>query len=154
MPNKVQILVGTVMGTAEAVALALKAEIEALGHTVELVEQYAHGDIARNAEAIKLICCSNTGSGDVPDTLAPLLEEFSAAPPAIAGTRYALINLGDSCYLSFGEAGEAIAEALNDLGAEALMDVMTIDASEIDEPVEHVLREWWPQFKTHLERLS
>lgn len=154
MPNKVHILIGTVMGTAEAVALALKAEIEALGHTVELTEQYAQGDIARDSDAIKLICCSNTGAGDVPDTLAPLLDEFTSAPPAIAGQRYALINLGDSCYMSFGEAGQAIAEALDDLGAVPLMDMLTIDASEIDEPVEHVMREWWPQFKTRLEPSS
>ena len=61
----IQVLVGSVMGTAETVAEAVAAELRQLQHTVTVNFQADVSDILRDENEILLVCTSNTGSGDL-----------------------------------------------------------------------------------------
>ncbi len=125
------IIVGTVMGTAFDVAKTIEKELQQRNHQVTLDQNYRTGGLNAHPQAVVIICTSNTGMGDLPENIAPLLEEFQNMPPKIVGRRYAIVNLGDSSYSTFGQAGRTIDEAFADLGAERIGDPLIIDAMEI-----------------------
>ena len=144
----IQILVGSVMGTAETVAEAVAAELRQLHHTVSVNFQADVSDILRDENEILLICTSNTGSGDLPDNIQPLYLQLTRDFPRIAGRRYGVINLGDSSYTTFNEGGRALDETFADLGARRIGDPLVLDASEgLDAEEESIdwVREWAKQ---------
>ena len=144
----IQILVGSVMGTAETVAEAVAAELRQLHHTVTVNFQADVSDILRDENEILLVCTSNTGSGDLPDNIQPLYLQLTRDFPRIAGRRYGVINLGDSSYTTFNEGGRALDEAFADLGARRVGDPLVLDACEgLDAEEESIdwIKEWAKQ---------
>lgn len=137
----IQILVGSVMGTAEGVAAAVADELGKLHHRVSINFNASADDLVSAADDIFLICTSNTGSGDLPDNILPLYLQLTRDYPAIAGRTYGVINLGDSSYTTFNEGGKALDDAFADLGAQRLGDPLVLDASEGDDP-EAIARAW------------
>ncbi|WP_027328825.1 flavodoxin domain-containing protein [Marinimicrobium agarilyticum] len=132
--SQIQILVGSVTGTAEAVAEEVSDHLEAAGHSVTINSMAQVEDLVRNPDEILLVCTSNTGAGDLPDNLQPLYVQMTREFPAIAGRRYGIINMGDSSYATFGEAGQAIDEAFADLGAQRVGEPLVLDASTGEDP--------------------
>jgi MioC protein len=130
----IQILVGSVMGTAEGVASAVTKELEKHQHQVRINFDATAKDIVESDEDILLICTSNTGSGDLPDNIQPLYLELTRDYPPIAGRRYAVINLGDSSYTTFNEGGRALDAAFSELGAIRLGEPLVLDACDGDDP--------------------
>jgi MioC protein len=126
----IQILVGSVMGTAEAVAETVAAELRQLNHEVLVNFQADVSDILRNEQEILLVCTSNTGSGDLPDNIQPLYLQLTRDYPRIAGRRYGVINLGDSSYTTFNEGGRALDAAFADLGAQRIGEPLVLDACD------------------------
>lgn len=147
--SQIQILVGSVTGTAEAVAGQVSDQLEAAGHSVSVNNMAQVEDLVRNPDEILLIVTSNTGAGDLPDNLQPLYVQMTREFPAIAGRYYGLINLGDSSYVTFGEAGQAIDEAFADLGAQRLGEPLVLDASSGDDP-ETLAHAWVEQWQWQL----
>lgn len=147
--SQIQILVGSVTGTAEAVAEQVSDQLEAAGHSVSVNSMAQVEDLVRNPDEILLVCTSNTGAGDLPDNLQPLYVQMTREFPAIAGRYYGIINLGDSSYVTFGEAGRAIDEAFADLGARRLGEPLVLDASSGDDP-EALARDWVDQWQRQL----
>ncbi len=143
--SKIQILVGSVTGTAEEVARQVNEELSAAGHEPSINDQPNAADLLRDPEELLLICTSNTGAGDLPGNLQLLYRQLISEYPAIAGRRYGLINMGDSSYMTFGDAGQQLDEALADLGAQRLGEALLLDASSGDEPGPKA-REWSKQW--------
>lgn len=144
--SQVQILVGSVTGTAEGVAAVAADVLEAEGHKVTVNSFAQVEELVRDPEEILLVCTANTGSGDLPDNLLPLYAQITREYPAIAGRRYGLINLGDSSYATFGEAGQAMDAALEDLGAQRIGEPLVLDACSGEDPEERAqtwLTEYW-----------
>ncbi len=125
---KIQILVGTVMGTAQGVAEFLQKEL-CNDHDVEVNLEPTIADLTRDENEFLVFCTSNTGSGDLPDNILPLYVGLKNEFPRIAYRQYALINLGDSSYPTFGQAGHDLDAALQDIGAAPVADTLTIDAT-------------------------
>ncbi len=123
---KIQIVVGSVMGTSLGVAKSVSMVLEGFGHTVELYEIFRKRHF--DPEAILLVCTSSTGMGDLPDSIVPFYSFLVQDNPNIAGMRYGLISLGDSSYPNFAEAGKLIDETLSDLGATRCGDPLVMDA--------------------------
>ncbi|WP_347330956.1 flavodoxin domain-containing protein [Marinimicrobium locisalis] len=144
--SQIQILVGSVTGNAEIVAEEVSDELEAAGHSVSLNGMAQVEDLVRNPDEILLVCTSNTGAGELPDNLQPLYVQMTREFPAIAGRHYGIINMGDSSYVTFGEAGQAIDEAFADLGAQRLGEPLVLDASSGEDP-EALAREWASQWQ-------
>lgn len=141
----IQILVGSVMGAAEAVAETVAAKLQQLDHQVSVNLQADISHILDNPQDILLVCTSNTGSGELPDNILPLYLQLTRDYPPISGRRYGVINLGDSSYTTFNEGGQALDTALEDLGAQRIGAPLVLDASEgldADEEAINWINEW------------
>lgn len=143
--SQIQILVGSVTGNAEGIAELAAEELQRKGHQISINNFAQVEDLVRSPDEILLICTSNTGAGDLPDNLQPLYVQMTREYPAIAGRQYGLINLGDSSYTTFGEAGRAIDDAFADLGAQRIGEPLVLDACSGDDPEESA-REWLEQW--------
>ncbi len=139
--SQIQILVGSVTGNAERIAELASEALESEGHQVDINSSAQVEDLVRSPDEILLICTSNTGAGDLPDNLQPLYVQMTREFPAIAGRQYGVINLGDSSYTTFGEAGQAMDEAFADLGGQRIGEPLVLDACSGDDP-EETAREW------------
>lgn len=120
------------MGTALEVAQAVAATLEGCGHTVKINPQFQPGQLD-DPDEVLLVCTSNTGMGDLPANIAPLYAHLVTDFPPIAGRRYGIINLGDSSYPNFAQAGVTLDEALADLGAQRVGEPLVLDAILTDD---------------------
>ena len=137
----IQILIGSVYGAAEQVAEIAAEKLREYGHTVTLNTYAQAQDLVRNAEEILLLCHSNTGSGELPDNILPIYLHLTRDYPRIAGKRYGVINLADSSYNTFNEAGQMLDAAFADLGAVRIGEPLVIDACSGENPQTQTL-EW------------
>lgn len=147
--SKIQIFIGSVYGGAEQVAEIVREILSSLGHEVTLNTYARAEDLARDPNEIILLCHSNTGSGELPDNIQPLYLHLTRDYPRIAGRRYGVINLADSCYTTFNEAGVMLDAAFTDLGAVRIGDPLVLDASSGDDAATQA-REWTKHWATLL----
>lgn len=133
--SNVQIIVGSVMGTALAVAQFAAQELQQQGHPSRINPQFRPGDLDDADQELTLLCTSNTGMGDLPANIAPLWTHLGTDYPRLANCRYAIINLGDSSYPNFAQAGHNLDFAMRDLGAIPVCDMLIIDAIYDDDPL-------------------
>lgn len=123
---KIDIVVGSVMGTALGVARHAAKLLESNGHTITLHEIFRQKSLDNDTNL--LICTSSTGMGDLPESIAPFYRFLLTSNPPIANMPYGVISLGDSSYPNFAQAGTTIDEALSDLGAKRCGDILVMDA--------------------------
>jgi len=145
----IQILIGSVYGGAEQVAEIAAEQLRELGHEVSLNTYARPEDLMRDANEILLLCHSNTGAGELPDNIQPIYLHITRDYPRIAGKRYGVINLGDSSYSSFNEAGRALDAAFADLGAVRIGEPLVIDAC-VGDDAEAIARDWANEWSTLL----
>lgn len=143
--SNVHIIVGSVMGNAARVAQHIAEQLSEYGHEVKVNTQVTP-DALNNGNEFLLICTSNTGMGDPPANIAPLLVHLQNDCPNIAGRRYAIVNLGDSSYPNFAQAGKTFDEAFTDLGAVRALEPLIIDAIYDDDPLEPTA-DWLPKLQ-------
>ncbi len=139
--SRIQIFIGSVYGGAEQVGELVADELRALGHEVTLNTYARAEDLARDPGEIILLCHSNTGSGELPDNIQPLYLHLTRDYPRISGRRFGVINLGDSSYTTFNEAGVMLAAAFEDLGAQRIGEPLVLDASSGDDAAT-LARDW------------
>lgn len=144
----ITLIYGTVMGTAHGVAMALQKQLTDDGHTVSLHSDDAHTCLQQSSDLV-LVCTSNTGAGDLPQSLLGLYQHLTCDFPRITEQAIAVINLGDSAYPTFGEAGERLRTAFMELGAKEIAPMLTIDACEGHIPQTLAL-DWYKEWKAHL----
>lgn len=137
----IQILIGSVYGAAEQVAEIAAEKLRAHGHQVTLNTYARAQDITRDADEILLLCHSNTGSGELPDNILPVYLHLTRDYPRIAGKHYGVINLGDSSYSTFNEAGRMLDAAFADLGAVRIGEPLVIDAC-VGDDADAMTRDW------------
>jgi MioC protein len=139
--SKIQIMVGSVFGGAEQVAELAAELLRNLGHTVNINTYARPQDLMQDPEEVILLCHSNTGAGELPDNIQPLYLHLTRDYPRIAGRRYGVINLGDSSYSTFNEAGQMLDAAFADLGAQRIGEPLVLDACSGDD-MAPLTREW------------
>ena len=143
----IHIVVGTVMGTALVVAESLKASLESHGHHAKVSANFQPQ--AFLDDEIFLVCTSNTGMGDLPENILPFYAFITQQFPKLAGKPYGLVNLGDSSYPNFAQAGTLIADALDDLGATCLGEPLVMDAILVDDYAQEA-KQWCDNWSTLL----
>ncbi|THU05494.1 nitric oxide synthase [Lampropedia puyangensis] len=132
---KLKIIVGTAsdnaLYAAQAIQTALAGELNAID--VVLANAHTTGEILEvGADEVVLVCTSTHGNGDVPENLLPLYADLDAHPRYLGALRYGVIALGDSFYgETFAAGGKLFDARLQDLGAQRMGDLFTIDASEM-----------------------
>lgn len=143
----IQILVGSVYGRAEQIAEIAAQCLRELGHNLNLNTYARPEDLVRDKDEVLLLCHSNTGAGELPDNIEPIFLHLTHDYPRIAGKRYGVINLADSSYNTFNEAGRMLDAAFADLGAVRIGEPLVLDACSGDDP-EALTLEWlaaWAQ---------
>lgn len=135
----VEIIIGTVYGSAVMVAESLAEALEQAGHQASLHEDATLAELDKSR--FWLVVTSTTGQGDVPPNLLPLFEEIRETCPPVPELHYGLVALGDSSYDNFCGAGRQFDELLQELQAKAIADRLEVDACETLEPEEPAL-EW------------
>lgn len=138
---KFSILVGSVFGGALMTARHLKQQLTPEGHQVTVIEKPSLDDLTANTDPL-LICTSTTGQGELPPNLLPFYLDLREQLPMQTGRPFGVIVLGDSSYgETFCGAGDLVSEALYEVAAKQVGDLLCIDALETTEP-EHIALPW------------
>jgi len=128
---KIQILVGTVNGTASQSATAVAQVLNHQGHQVRVNEAPKARDLLQDTEEVLLVCCSTTGEGDLPRNIYPLFLALDDQAVDLQGRCYGVIALGDSGYRCFAQAGYMMENALYMAGAKRAGDICILDAKQV-----------------------
>ncbi|MCL1059484.1 FMN-binding protein MioC [Shewanella sp. Choline-02u-19] len=134
---KVELLVGTTLGSAEYVADEMSAQLNDLGH--ETIVHLAPNLDDLDPKSLWLIACSTHGAGDLPDNIVPFMDEILAKKPDLLTTQFALCAIGDSSYDTFCQGPEKLVEALALCGAQVFVDKIQIDVQYDPIPEEPAL---------------
>ncbi|MGX9461003.1 flavodoxin [Shewanella sp. A14] len=132
--KKVNIVFGTVYGSAQFTAETVTKTIAKLGFTAKLWQPNELSGFVPPQDEFLIIVSSTTGHGDIPDDIAPWFNELKSNAPYLPSLRYSLIGLGDSSYETFCGAIKQFDELLIELGAQPLTERLEIDACETMEP--------------------
>ena len=140
---KINILVGTMTGTAQLCAQEMELALD--GDDVQvrtLLMDKLDAGVFADREAVYLVCTSTYGQGDVPDNAKALYEALCTGKPDLTGVRYGVFGLGDRTYAeTFNFGGKRFDEILAELGAERIGERHMHDASSGILPEETAL-EW------------
>ncbi|WP_299008630.1 flavodoxin [uncultured Shewanella sp.] len=138
--KKINLVYGTVYGSAQYVAETIKIALLDAGNEVGLHQADDLEGFIPPQNEILLIVCATTGQGDVPDDIYPWFSELKNAAPYLPNLEYSVIALGDSSYETFCGAGLQFDALLSELGAKRLGEVLKIDAGETMEPEVEALK--------------
>lgn len=130
MALKINILVGTMTGTAQLVAQELELTWDDGDTAVEtlLMDKLDSSVFAR--EGMFLICTSTYGQGDVPDNARALYEDLKAKRPDLSNLYYGVFGLGDRTYAeTFNFGGKRFDELLAELGGRRIGERVQHDAA-------------------------
>lgn len=132
--TKIQIIVGTVNGTAWKAAESAAVILQKLGHQARVNEEATPADLVYDPEEVLLVCSSTTGDGEVPRNLSAVYSALDHEALDLNGRHYGVIALGDRGFPRFAHAGLLLEDALYRAGARRVGDVLTIDAQTEDRP--------------------
>ena len=142
MTLKINILVGTMTGTAQLVAQELELAWDDGEVRVETLLMDRLDSSVFEREGVFLICTSTYGQGDVPDNARALFEDLGAKRPDLSRVRYGVFGLGDRTYAeTFNFGGQRFDERLAELGARRIGERVKHDASSGVLP-EEMASEW------------
>jgi MioC protein len=128
--EEVEILVGTMSGTADMVADELSSQLRKKKIACRVRDMSECTPATLRPGPYFIICTSTYGEGDLPDNAQPLYDAIVAAAPNLAGVRYGVICLGDKIYpTTFCGGGKRFDAMLASFGAERVGERMENDAS-------------------------
>ena len=148
---KINILVGTMTGTAQLCAQEMELALDDGETKVEtlLMDQLDSGVFAR--DGVFLICTSTYGQGDVPDNARALYEDLQLKRPDLSRVRYGVFGLGDRTYAeTFNYGGKRFDDILTQLGATRVGERYKHDASSGVLPEETAV-EWCQAWAARLQ---
>ena len=140
---KINILVGTMTGTAQMCAQEIELVLDGGDDQVKtLLMDALEPSVFDDREAVYLICTSTYGQGDVPDNARALYEHLQSVRPDLSPVRYGVFGLGDRTYAeTFNFGGKRFDDILSELGARRVGERYMHDASSGILPEETAL-EW------------
>src|SRR5216684_465167 len=146
MALAINILVGTMTGTARIVAQELELAFAGQEVAIEVILMDGLDHTVFDRPGVFLICTSTYGQGDVPDNAKALYADLLARRPNLSGVRYGVFGLGDRTYAeTFNFGGKRFDDILAELGATRIGERHKHDASSGVLPEETAL-EWCQQW--------
>lgn len=145
--KKVNLVFGTVYGSAQFTAETLAQALSQRGYLVKLWQTDEIASFTPPADELLVVVTSTTGQGDLPEDIQPWFYHLRNTAPYLPELYYSVIALGDSSYETFCGAGKAIDALLGELGAKAVVNRFDIDACQTMEPEVEALKwlEHWDQ---------
>lgn len=137
------IICGSVFGSAQSLAQALKNQLTEQSHAVHF-NHPSNVDDLTGADAI-LIITSTTGQGELPANIQPFYSTATESMPLQTNKPFGVIALGDSSYPTFCAAGETMQSLFIELQAKPILPMLKIDAIETLEP-EPIATQWLSQW--------
>ncbi len=129
------LLVGSVHGNARQIAQTLAFAAPEHGANAQVLDMQDLTIAVFDTPGLFVLCCSTTGSGDVPHNARDLYQSLDADARFLGHVRYGLVALGDSSYGdTFYGGAKAFQSRLQDLGAQLVGEVCILDALAADEP--------------------
>lgn len=145
----ISLFTGSVFGTAQATAEAVKNALIEEGHQVHLYTEPTLEDLQADPDSAVLLCTSTTGQGELPPNLVPFYVNIRDKLPLQPQRPFGIIVLGDSSYDdTFCGAGELLEEAFYEIACRKVGDTLKIDAMETMDPQEEAVpwaRAWAKQ---------
>jgi len=139
---KINILVGTMTGTAQMCAQEMELALDGDDVQVATLLMDKLDSTVFGREGVFLVCTSTYGQGDVPDNAKALYEALCSRKPDLAGVRYGVFGLGDRTYAeTYNFGGKRFDDILQALGAERIAERYAHDASSGTLP-EEIAVEW------------
>ncbi|QYJ87282.1 flavodoxin [Shewanella mesophila] len=132
--RKVNLVFGTVYGSAQFVAESVQEQLIAEGRKVVLMTSDTLTGFVPPQDELLLIVTSTTGQGDIPEDISMWFETLRSEAPYLPKLEYGVIALGDSSYETFCNAGIRFDELFSELGAKRVGELLKIDACETMEP--------------------
>jgi MioC protein len=151
---KINILIGTMTGTAQLCAQEMELALDDGETKIEALLMDGLDSSVFEREGVFLICTSTYGQGDVPDNARALYEDLQKKRPDLSKVRYGVFGLGDRTYAeTFNFGGKRFDEILTELGARRVGERYKHDASSGVLPEEMAV-EWCQQWASKLQEAS
>ncbi|MBV9189775.1 MAG: flavodoxin domain-containing protein [Betaproteobacteria bacterium] len=148
---KINILIGTMTGTAQLCAQEMELALDDGETKIEAVLMDGLDSSVFQREGVFLICTSTYGQGDVPDNARVLYEDLQKKRPDLSKVRYGVFGLGDRTYAeTFNFGGKRFDDILTELGAKRVGERYKHDASSGVLPEEMAV-EWCQQWASKLQ---
>jgi len=148
---KINILIGTMTGTAQLCAQEMELALDDGETRIEAVLMDGLDSSVFQREGVFLICTSTYGQGDVPDNARALYEDLQKKRPDLSRVRYGVFGLGDRTYAeTFNFGGKRFDELLTELGAKRVGERYKHDASSGVLPEEMAV-EWCQEWASKLQ---
>lgn len=129
------LLVGSVHGNARQIAQTLAFAAPEHGASAHVLDMQDLTIAVFDTPGLLVLCCSTTGSGDVPGNAQGLYQSLDADARFLGHVRFGLVALGDSSYGdTFYGGAKAFQNRLQDLGAQLVGEVCVLDALAADDP--------------------
>ncbi|MCS6232206.1 FMN-binding protein MioC [Shewanella baltica] len=144
---KIEVIVGTTLGSAEYVADEMMAQLTDQGHQVQVHLTPTLCEI--DTHALWIIVSSTHGAGDLPDNIQPFFNEITEQKPDLSQVNFALCAIGDSSYDTFCQGPEKLISAIQDCDAKALVDKIQIDV-QLDPVPEDPALAWLAQWQQEI----
>ncbi|MBW3517217.1 MULTISPECIES: FMN-binding protein MioC [unclassified Shewanella] len=141
---KIEVIVGTTLGSAEYVADEMMAQLTEQGHQVQVHLTPTLCEI--DTHALWIIVSSTHGAGDLPDNIQPFFNEITEQKPDLSQVNFALCAIGDSSYDTFCQGPEKLISAIQDCDAKAFVDKIQIDV-QLDPVPEDPALAWLVQWQ-------
>ncbi|MBI1676397.1 FMN-binding protein MioC [Shewanella sp. DW31] len=141
---KIEVIVGTTLGSAEYVADEMMAQLTEQGHQVQVHLTPTLCEI--DTHALWIIVSSTHGAGDLPDNIQPFFNEITEQKPDLSQVNFALCAIGDSSYDTFCQGPEKLISAIQDYDAKAFVDKIQIDV-QLDPVPEDPALAWLAQWQ-------
>ncbi len=148
------LLVGTVYGNARQIAQTLALAAPDYGASAQVLDMQDLTIDVFDTPGLFVLCCSTTGSGNVPDTAQALYTSLDAQARYLGHVRFGLVALGDSSYGdTFYGGAKAFQNRLQDLGAQLVGEACVLDALDAAEP-DTVALAWFETWVQQARRLT
>lgn len=144
---KIEVIVGTTLGSAEYVADEMMAQLTDQGHQVQVHLTPTLYEI--DTHALWIIVSSTHGAGDLPDNIQPFFNEITEQKPDLSQVNFALCAIGDSSYDTFCQGPEKLISAIQDCDAKAFVDKIQIDV-QLDPVPEDPALAWLAQWQQEI----
>ena len=139
---KLNLLVGTMTGTAQLVAQELELVWDDGEIQVETLLMDDLDSAVFERDGLFLIVTSTYGQGDVPDNAKSFYEDLKEKRLDLSRVRYGVFGLGDRTYAeTFNFGGKRFDDILQELGAQRIGERVQHDASSGVLP-EEMAEEW------------